>query len=342
MDTCTLRNAEHYDAVYRRVDARDLVSKIQRLDTWFDDAVRTDTSWHGIYQDGFAGRLSGKRVLEIGCGNGLNALVMAALGADVVANDISSESERIIREAATALRLRNILPVSGDFSSLPFASQQFDIVVGKAFLHHLTHAIEDNYVRKIAGILNQDGEARFFEPATNSLVLDRIRWLVPVPGRPSVWQRQAFADWSAADPHPPRDNSSRHFEGVGRQYFDDVHIVCIGSIERLCRLMPEGHLRRGYRRWAHRMDTRLPNAVPNHGGARPAGGLPPAEAGCRSGPGHAGRRFDQRTTTVIRASNCSPLMSVDRTTMVCWPAGTRLQRYENGRVLSAPSRRVPE
>ncbi len=255
------RNAEHYNAAYRKVDPGALVSKIRRLDGWLDDAVRTDTSWHGIYHDGFAGRLSGKRVLEVGCGDGLNALVMAALGAEVVANDIASESARIVNEAASALKMRNIVAVSGDFQEIPFAPREFDLVIGKAFLHHLTHDVEDAYLRKVATILNAGGEARFFEPATNSLVLDRIRWLVPVPGRPSVLQKHAFAAWAAADPHPDRDNSSDHFESVGHRYFEDVRIVCIGSIERLCRLMPEGAWRRGYRRWAHRMETKLPSAV---------------------------------------------------------------------------------
>ncbi len=82
-----------------------------------------------------------------------------------------------------------------------------------------------------------------------------------MPGRPSVLQKHAFAAWAAADPHPDRDNSSDHFESVGHRYFEDVRIVCIGSIERLCRLMPEGAWRRGYRRWAHRMETKLPSAV---------------------------------------------------------------------------------
>jgi ubiquinone/menaquinone biosynthesis C-methylase UbiE len=262
-----LRNAQHYNAIYQKVDAGGLVTKIRTLDAWLGDAIGTDTSWHGIYHDGFATHLSGKRVLEIGCGNGLNALVMAALGADVVANDIASACEAPINEAARQLGLGNISTISGDFAALSFPGKKFDIVVGKAFLHHLTHEVEDDYLRKIACLLTPTGEARFFEPATNSAMLDSIRWLVPVPGRPSVLQRHAFAEWAAADPHPQRDNSSRHFEDVGHRYFEDVQIVCIGSIERLCRLMPESEWRRAYRRWAHRMETRLPAAV-RHRAAR--------------------------------------------------------------------------
>jgi len=84
------KNEAHYDHSYSDVNIQAIVSKISNFDAFFDDAVRTDTSWHGFYLNGFADRLAGKRVLELGCGDGVNALAMAQLGAEVVAVDISS------------------------------------------------------------------------------------------------------------------------------------------------------------------------------------------------------------------------------------------------------------
>jgi SAM-dependent methyltransferase len=183
---------------------------------------------------------------------------MAALGARVTANDISSSSERIISEASAKLAFENVKPVCGDFATLNFASQSFDFVIGKLFLHHLTHELERIYLKKVARVLKPDGEARFFEPAVNSQYLDRRRWMMPVPGRPSILSRKAFAQWKQQDPHSDRDNSSSHFLHIGRTLFREVEIVPIGSLERLCRLMPRGQWTRRYRRFAHRVETRLP------------------------------------------------------------------------------------
>ena len=183
---------------------------------------------------------------------------MAKLGADVVANDISSESGRIIQQAASELGLQNLRPLTGDFATLPIEEHSFDIVVGKAFLHHLTHEVETEYLAKVSRLLKRGGESRFFEPAVNSQWLDQLRWMVPVSGRPSSLSRKAFAAWKASDPHPDRDNSSEHYQKLGETYFNDVFVRPIGSIERLCRIMPKGKWNRSYRRWAHRMETKLP------------------------------------------------------------------------------------
>src|SRR5262249_7796197 len=159
--------------------------------------------------------IRGKRVIEIGCGDGINALIMAVLGADVIANDISRESERLVREASAQLRLSNVRAISGDFTQLDLPLRSFDFVVVKALLHHLTHECEDQYLARIARLLTCEGEARFFEPAINSEILDKIRWLVPAPSRPSILQKKAYARWKAEDPHPERDNSSTHYISNG-------------------------------------------------------------------------------------------------------------------------------
>ena len=257
------KNAEHYDERYRSVNVECVVRTIRNLPQFLDDAIRTDTSWHGFYHQNFAQQIAGKKVLELGCGDGLNALIMASLGADVVANDISTESARIISEAAAILGLNNIRTACGDFAELSFEPHSFDYVVGKAFLHHLTHEQEAMYFKKIASILKPDGEARFFEPAVNSPLLDTLRWIVPLPGRPSLLSRKAFAAWKAEDPHPDRDNSSAHYLQIGKELFGEFLIEPIGSIERLCRLMPRCDFQRVYRRWAHRMEIRLPRSFRN-------------------------------------------------------------------------------
>lgn len=251
-------NREHFDKVYSKINIDEIINKLQNLSEFLDDATKTDTSWHGIYLDGFADRIIGKRIFEHGCGYGLNALIMASLGAQVIANDISTESERIIKEVASRLKITNIDPLSGDFADLPFRHRSFDFVVGKMVLHHLTHNIEEMYLSKFSKILKPDGEARFVEPSANSPLLDKLRLLVPKKNRPSIINKRAFAEWKAKDHNPDRNNSSNHFFQIGKRFFDKIQIIPVGSIEWFYRLMPQGSFNRRYRRWAHRMETKLP------------------------------------------------------------------------------------
>jgi SAM-dependent methyltransferase len=250
-------NREHYDHYYRAVNVGGLVGKLRNPQQFLARAKRTG-SWYGVYHDGFAERIGGKSVLELGCGDGLNALLMAALGARVVAIDISAESERIIRKASGILQLEHITPVTGDFGQIPLAPASFDFVVGKEFLHHLSPELETYYMQKVASLLTPTGEARFVEPAVNSKALDTLRWMVPVPGRPSILKRRVFAKWKAEDPHPERDNSSAHYLTQGQRYFGDVRIVPYGSIDRFHRFLRKGEACDRFRVWAHGIEPKLP------------------------------------------------------------------------------------
>ncbi|HEU4629852.1 MAG TPA: class I SAM-dependent methyltransferase [Gemmatimonadaceae bacterium] len=255
-------NKRHYDSSYGGVDVAAMVEKVRHVDRFLDDATVTDASWVLLYHGDFRARLRGARVLELGAGTGLNALVMAALGAHVLATDISEETPRLVRTAAAQLGLASrIDAVAGDFVTMGLPAGAFDFVVGKAFLHHLTHEVEDAYLRETARVLRPTGEARFMEPAVNSRLLDALRWLVPVPGRPSRLHASAWAAYKAADPHPERDNSSRHYREAGLRYFDHVETVTRGGIDRLHRFLPKGELDRAFRRFAYRAERVLPHAV---------------------------------------------------------------------------------
>jgi len=257
METNIQTNKEYYDQLYGQTKVQEIVYRARNFEAFLDNAIKTDTSWHGMYQGGYKDRLAGKRVLELGAGDGLNSAIMALLGAKVIAIDISDGTGTIISEINTQLGTR-IDSFTGDFLLMNFQPESFDFVIGKAFLHHLTHELEEEYLCKVARLLRKDGEARFFEPAVNSMVLDKIRWMVPVPDRPSIFNKRAFRTWKSNDPHPARDNSSDHFRQIGKQYFGEVNIVLIGSIERFYRLIPDGKINRRFRRWAHRVEPYLP------------------------------------------------------------------------------------
>jgi 2-polyprenyl-3-methyl-5-hydroxy-6-metoxy-1,4-benzoquinol methylase len=253
-------NREHFDEVYSAVDVDELVAHAKDARFYLESRTKTRGDWHGLYHGKFAERLANKRVLELGCGNGLNALIMAGLGASVVAIDISAESQRIIQRASARLGLANVRAIAGDFAQIPFDAKSFDFVVGKSILHHLTHKLEREYLMKAASLLKSDGEARFLEPAVNSKTLDALRFLVPVPGRPSILNRLAFATWKKhnEEEHPIRDNSAAHYLQIGKTFFDSVQITPLGSIERLERFLPPGATTDRFRKWAIRVDANLP------------------------------------------------------------------------------------
>lgn len=255
----------HFDAAYRSVDADRLVSLVlewradaARLRSYLEHLTATHASWHGLYLGGLAARLPGKRVLELGSGDGTNACIMAVLGADVIACDVSGESARIVDQVVARTGLRNLRREARDAAMLCLPSRSMDFVVGKSFLHHLDHEAEAHLLDGVAALLRDTGEARFFEPAVNSRVLDRVRWMVPVPGRPSSLARKAFHEWHEEDAHPERDNSSAHYREAASALFRRIDIMPVGSLERFYRLLPRSRFQGAYRRWAHRSEQHHP------------------------------------------------------------------------------------
>jgi ubiquinone/menaquinone biosynthesis C-methylase UbiE len=148
--------------------------------------------------------------------------------------------------------------VEGDFLENNLTSQSFDFVVGKAFLHHLNIPTEKLFLKETARLLKLDGEARFFEPAVNNKVLDQIRWLIPVKNRPSKLQFKAFKKWKEEDPHPDRTYSSRHFEKVGKDFFEIVETYMVGTLERFNKFITPGKKRNSFKKWALKREAKLP------------------------------------------------------------------------------------
>ena len=188
-----LINERHYDKLYNKVDVNIILNRVNNVEEFIYEATRTHTSWVGLYYDNFQSQLKGKKVLELGCGDCTNAAVMSALGAEVHANDISQVSGVIIKKLNLNHKFKHPIKfIHGDFLKSELPLNYYDIVIGKAFNHHLTHEQEVQFIEIIVRILKPNGIVRYFEPAVNSKLLDKLRWLTPVPGRPSKLQKQKF------------------------------------------------------------------------------------------------------------------------------------------------------
>jgi demethylmenaquinone methyltransferase/2-methoxy-6-polyprenyl-1,4-benzoquinol methylase len=91
----------------------------------------------------------GRRVLEVACGTGTQARVLARAGFDVVALDLSPA---MLRRAGTKARDAapgRLLPVQGDAGALPVATACVDAVVVQLALHEMPAAFRTRTLAEI-------------------------------------------------------------------------------------------------------------------------------------------------------------------------------------------------
>jgi ubiquinone/menaquinone biosynthesis C-methylase UbiE len=105
------------------------------------------------------GKVTGKKILECGCGTGRIAIELAKAGADVHGIDTSEEMLNKTKIKAEGLGL-SISLKKGDIESIPYASETFDVVYTMHVLMHLPnyHKAIDEMYRVLApgGILIAD------------------------------------------------------------------------------------------------------------------------------------------------------------------------------------------
>jgi 2-polyprenyl-3-methyl-5-hydroxy-6-metoxy-1,4-benzoquinol methylase len=103
---------------------------------------------------GLLGRVDGKKLLDVGCGDGAMAFELARQGATVTALD--ADPTMI---AAARLRAGNeatrVQLVEGDAESLPFDDATFDVVVAVTVLGFVQDA--EHAVKEIARVLKPEG-----------------------------------------------------------------------------------------------------------------------------------------------------------------------------------------
>ena len=146
------------------------------------------------------GEFMGKRVLDAGCGMGRYSAVALALGAEVVAVDMS---ESLIRVAEAAKSNPKLHPVEADLLHPPFKKGVFDVAYSQGVLHHTSDTRAA--FKAVAALVKPRGllsvwlygrAGRFSEFATNPLRPDRrglaahrrLAWTV-------VAVRHAFSDF---------------------------------------------------------------------------------------------------------------------------------------------------
>lgn len=139
------------------------------------------------------GDVRGKRILDAGCGDGWLSVILAKRGARVEGFDISSGAVDFAAQRAKVNGVADRCSFRrASAYELPYRDHVFDAVIGSAILHHLGD--KARFAAELKRVMKRDATAVFQEPFGNSLILERIRTLVPVPSMspddPDQWKNQ--------------------------------------------------------------------------------------------------------------------------------------------------------
>ena len=136
-----------------------------------------DTSFPLEYAYHLLGDVTGKRVVDFGCGSGANTVLLAGRGAHVWGIDISEDLLRLgRRRLEVSGRTGGATFIAGSAHDMPFPDNSIDVVFGIAILHHLDLDLVSREVRRV---LRPGGLAIFQEPVRNSPVIRFLRSLIP-------------------------------------------------------------------------------------------------------------------------------------------------------------------
>ena len=251
-----------WEAVYQAVDPLEIVEQAREVNEYLTWARRTHQSERLFWDEELLSQIRGRRVLEIGGGDGRMSVFMLALGAGhVTLQEITPSTEHIAKECLRQLDLDATIDVRvGDPLDIDLGGP-YDVVIARRVVHHIPTAIEDEFVAMLASYTADDGWVRVTDPAVNSPRLDALRWALPAPGRPSRFSKEKFAAWKEQDPHPDRDNSTRHVESLFRRHFREVHSETTGGVSRLHRWVDSERYHDPALRALNAIDSKVPERL---------------------------------------------------------------------------------
>ena len=127
------------------------------------------------------GDVRDRRILELGCGDGGNAVLLALKGATVVGIDISPHAIEIAKKRAQM----HGVPDRVEFYALTVESYlkqvegRFDIICGFAVLHHLLPVL-DSVMADLKKLSHEETSFMFSEPVSLSRWVRRLRLALPL------------------------------------------------------------------------------------------------------------------------------------------------------------------
>jgi ubiquinone/menaquinone biosynthesis C-methylase UbiE len=119
---------------------------------------------------------TGLRVLDVGCGQGIDVYRYADAGADATGVDLTPRHVELARQHVAAMGAVATI-VEGDAEALPFADASFDRASSNGVLHHTPDMAAA--LRELLRVLRPGGEARIIVYNRNSFHywLTQVLWL---------------------------------------------------------------------------------------------------------------------------------------------------------------------
>ncbi len=126
------------------------------------------------------GRLSGKSVLDVGCGDGSNSVLLAQLGASVTGIDVSPKAIDLAWKRAEVNGVKDSVRfLCAPLETADLTQSSFDIIWGDFILHHLIAELD-----RVVGMLSEwakpGGLLLFREPINFNNALRKFRLMLPV------------------------------------------------------------------------------------------------------------------------------------------------------------------
>lgn len=226
-------NRKWWSAHTMSYDWKDKSGLVEFTPPWFEDIDRRFIHGARLFADApnpfeeLMGirELSGKRVLEIGCGMGFHSEMLIRAGAEVVAVDLSPTSvmattKRLAQKKLTA-DVRQM-----DAEALEFPTGTFDMVWSWGVIHHSSRT--GRIVREIERVLQPGGKARIMVynlegmPAYITLA---TRYLV------GFWRGRSLDEllWQSTDGFSARFYSKDSLTDLLATFFDEVEMTVLGQ-----------------------------------------------------------------------------------------------------------------
>jgi ubiquinone/menaquinone biosynthesis C-methylase UbiE len=134
-------------------DANPCAGRWNSFKELMDFALGIESWIYELLTDDF---LSNKKVLEVGCGQGMALVLSAQKCKEITGLDISVNSLKEAEKGIREFKLQNTSLISGDAENLPFEDESYDAVYSLGVLHHTQDT--QKAVLEINRVLKKDGE----------------------------------------------------------------------------------------------------------------------------------------------------------------------------------------